>query len=124
LHSPKRDFDDSSPRNVIVNGRRLPVTVAVHTHPGHHFKKRPRQCGNLLDGEVTASRDNLDAPGEIREVAPAHRCLRESGKFCNLKSAAVKKPKEVPMLSEDGKELTYDCSQTVRRKSFLIQGLF
>jgi hypothetical protein len=40
--------------------RGLPVTVAVHTHPGHHFKK-----------------------------APPHSGLIEPGKFCNLSGATV-----------------------------------
>ena len=58
LHSPKGDLDDGSPCNVITNARRLLVTVPVHAHPRDHFKKRPCYCGNLLVGEVMASRDN------------------------------------------------------------------
>ena len=89
LDSQKRDFDDSSPSDLITDHRRLPVPVAVHAHPGDHFKKRPRQCGNVLVREVTPSRVNPDEAGEIGKIAPAHRGLIKPGEFCNLSGAAV-----------------------------------
>jgi hypothetical protein len=98
--------------------------VTVHTHPGHHFKKRPRSRGHFLVDQVSAGRDNSDEASKIGEIAPPHSCLIEPGKFCKLSGAAVESPEEVPMLSENGEELIYDRGERVRLKPILLQCLF